>query len=533
VTKASAAAGALDTGRSALLRASWAEARAAFEAALDSRESIEALEGLGAAARWQMDGATALDAHERAYRLAREARDDAAAARLAIELTFDCGQFRGSAEASGWLERAGHLLERLPPMPEHATHAYLCANRALNLDHDPEAALGLARRGVEAARTAGSVDLELACRSLEGLALVAAGYIVEGMRALDAATAAAVAGEVEFIRIVETICCHLIDACQRVRDLDRAGEWCRRVEEISTRHEDAEMFATCRTHYADLLVWRGDWDEAEQTLTDACRDLGGVPHKVVEGVVRLAELRRRQGRVDQAEALLAQAEGSRSALLVRAALALDRGDAQTAADEAERFLRRVGAADRFVRVGALELVARARLALGDAPAATDAVEELERLAEDVGTAPLRAAALLARGRLDGSLGALEDAADLYAECGARYESGHARLELAAALRARGRDADAAAHDGQARDTLAGIGAPVPAVARGRSLLTKREQEVLRLLASGASNDAIASELVLSVRTVERHVENIYDKIGVSGRTARAAATAWAIAHGSA
>jgi DNA-binding NarL/FixJ family response regulator len=89
------------------------------------------------------------------------------------------------------------------------------------------------------------------------------------------------------------------------------------------------------------------------------------------------------------------------------------------------------------------------------------------------------------------------------------------------------------HDAQARDTLAGIGAPVPAAAPGRSLLTKREREVLRLLASGASNDAIATELVLSVRTVERHVENIYDKIGVSGRTARAAATAWAIAHGGA
>ena len=112
------------------------------------------------------------------------------------------------------------------------------------------------------------------------------------MRLLDEATTSAVAGEIAVVRMVEVICCHLIDACQRVRDLDRAAEWCLRVEEISDRYADADMFATCRTHYADLLVWRGQWSEAERTLTAACRDLGGVPRKVADGLVRLAELRR-------------------------------------------------------------------------------------------------------------------------------------------------------------------------------------------------------------------------------------------------
>jgi ATP/maltotriose-dependent transcriptional regulator MalT len=478
-----------------------------------------------------MDGPAALAAHERAYQLARDTGDDYAAARLAIELTFDCGQFRGAAEANGWLERAGHLLERLPPRPEHATHAYLRANRALNADHDPRASGELARRGIEAARAVGSVDLEMACRALEGLTRVAVGDVAEGMGALDAAAAAAVAGEVENVRIVETICCHVIDACQRVRDLDRAEEWCRRVEEVSQRYDDAEMFATCRTHYADLLVWRGNWPEAERTLTDACRDLGGVPHKVTEGLVRLAELRRRQGRPDQAEALLVEAEGSRTTMLVRAALALDRGDPRAAAAETERFLRRVGTSDRFERVSALELVVRARLELDETDAATDAVEELEHIAATVGTAPLRAAALLARGRLDGSVASLEDAADLYDECGASHDAAHARLELAGALRAGNRHDEAAAAEAHARAALRALGAPAPAAHAERSLLTRREREVLRLLATGVSNDAIAAELVLSVRTVERHVENIYDKIGVSGRTARAAATAWALANG--
>jgi DNA-binding NarL/FixJ family response regulator len=69
------------------------------------------------------------------------------------------------------------------------------------------------------------------------------------------------------------------------------------------------------------------------------------------------------------------------------------------------------------------------------------------------------------------------------------------------------------------------------VRRRPDALTRRERTVLRLLAQGHSNDEIAAELVLSVRTVESHVASIYSKIGVSGRTARAAATAYALANG--
>ncbi len=527
----------LASGREALLRAAWGEARIQFESVLAVGETVEALEGLGVAARWQMDGVAALAAHERAYRLARESGDETASARLAIELAFDCGQFRGAAETNGWLERAGHLLERLPPQPEHAVLAYWRANRALNGEHDPAEARRLAAEGVAAARLAGSVDYELVCRALEGLTFVADGKVREGMRLLDEAVTASLAGEVANVRVVEVICCHLIDACQRVRDLERAGEWCLRVEEIAERYGDTEMFATCRTHYADLLVWRGEWREAEETLTAACRDLAGVPRKAVEGLVRLAELRRRQGRPEQAEALLAQAESHRLSLLVAAALQFDRGDARGAAERAERFLRRVGKADRFERVPGLELLVRARLRLGDVAAARVAVEELEGISAEVGTSPLRAAALVARGRLDAAAApeaarsTLEDAVDLLTECGARYEAALARLDLAAVLRVLGRGAEAAQVETAGREALAGLGVPVARPAAERSVLTPREREVLHLIAQGRSNDAIAAELVVSVRTVERHVENIYDKIHVSGRTARAAATAWALAHG--
>ena len=111
---------------------------------------------------------------------------------------------------------------------------------------------------------------------------------------------------------------------------------------------------------------------------------------------------------------------------------------------------------------------------------------------------------------------------------ARYDAALARLELAAALRSAGRALSASRADALARDVLRELGACLPEERVGE--LSPRETEVLQLVARGRSNDAIARELVLSVRTVERHVANIYAKIGASGRTARALATAWAHAH---
>jgi DNA-binding NarL/FixJ family response regulator len=88
----------------------------------------------------------------------------------------------------------------------------------------------------------------------------------------------------------------------------------------------------------------------------------------------------------------------------------------------------------------------------------------------------------------------------------------------------------------ARGVLAELGA-APDLARLATLdrrdaaeghgLTARELQVLRLVAAGNTNHAIASELVLAEKTVDRHVSNIYTKLGVSSR---AAATAYAYQH---
>jgi DNA-binding CsgD family transcriptional regulator len=357
------------------------------------------------------------------------------------------------------------------------------------------------------------------------------------MRRLAAPAAAAVGGEMTDADSIETVCCHMIDACKLVRDLERATEWCLRVRDIATRFADRQMFSICRTAYADVLLWHGDWGRADEELTRAVKELGALrPGRDVDPLARLAELRRRQGRIGEAEELLPRVESHRFHALLVGQLALDRGDAATALDAAARFLRRVGEVDRFERVAGLDLMVRVAVAGGDEASACAAAEEIAGIAAGCPTAPLRAAALLAEGRVAAAAAEaaaacplLEDAADLFDAAGARYDAALARLELASVLRVLGRDGPAAKTEDRARKALGELGAQAPDARVGG--LSAREAEVLRLVARGLGNADIARELVLSVRTVERHVANVYLKIGASGRTARAVATAWAHAHG--
>jgi DNA-binding CsgD family transcriptional regulator len=527
---------AVELGREALRRGDWVEARRQFERGLEVDESVEAYEGLGVAARYALDPTAAFEAHERGYHLARARRDDATAARLAVQLGYDAYAFRGLAEAQGWVERAALLVEGRPPSVASATIALMRGHLALLGDHDPSSACELAERSRVEAREAGAVDVEMLALALGGLARASLGEVEAGMRALDAAAAAALGGEMVDVDSIETVCCYVIDACRRVRDVGRAREWCERVQEIASRYDDRQMFSVCRTYYAEVLMWQGDLDGAASELAAAVAELASIrPGREVDPLVRLAELRRRQGDTAEAETLVARAGAHRLRALVEGHLGLDRGEAREALESALRFLRLVGVADRFERVAGLELAVRAAVACGDA-FAEQAANELAAIAEATPTIPLRAAARLGEGQVAASRGDAEtarahvqEAVDLFDLAGAVYDSARAQLELAAALELCGRSGAAAGVRARAAKALEGMGARVaPSLPGG---LSRREAEVVRLLAQGLSNEDIARRLVLSVRTVERHVANAYRKIGASGRTARATATAWAYAHG--
>jgi DNA-binding NarL/FixJ family response regulator len=548
----------LQAGYAALAQGRWAESERAFKAALEYGDLPEALEGLGLAASSVDDVSVTFDSHERAYRLYRERGDRLGAARVASVLGGNALLLRGEeAIANGWLQRAHRLLDGVAPALEHGQLAAIEGFIALLFHHDVLAAKRASADTLTLARTLGSIDLEIAALGMEGLALVNEGRAGEGMRCLDEATAAAMAGEVQSLDTVILVCCFLINACEHLRDFDRAAQWCERFTEFCRHYGFRSVLAYCRTHYAAVLLWRGAWMEAEAELISATRELSATRSgQAAEGILRLGELRRRQGRLDEAATLIAQAPGHALATLGNAALAFDAGDARTAGDLVERFLRQVPADDRMERIDGLELALRVHCALGHLDEARAALAEIEAAATAVDTSPLRGFAAAGRGAIAAATGDLdlarrgfEDAVDLFQQSGAPFETARARIELARALAALDRPASAVTEARLALDSLQALGA-APEAARATALLanlgaslvpvgattplpaglTRREAEVLGMLARGLSNHEIARALFLSVRTVERHISTIYAKIGAEGPAARAAAGAFAFTH---
>jgi LuxR family transcriptional regulator, maltose regulon positive regulatory protein len=548
----------LRAGWAALSEAAWSRARACFEEALAADETPEALEGLGWAGYCLDDERLTFDARERAYRLYRERGDDPSAARVAAWLAAACLEFRGEpAVANGWLQRAHSLLDDLEPGPDHGWLALHEADITLAMSEDTATVRRLAVLAVELGRSFGVPELEMVGLGLEGRALVSEGDLSRGMRRLDEATAAALAGEAENLFCVGWACCYLISACERVRDYDRAGQWCGRVGEFCERHGIGNLLGVCRTHYAGVLIWQGRWAEAEGELTSAAQWFAASrPPMVGDALVRLGELRRRQGRVEEAEELFARCEGHSLALLGRAALALDRNRPDEAAELADRFLRRFADPTRVERCAGLEIAVRAHARLGNGDRAAGALAQLRQLASRASTPPLQSAVLAsegavasARGDHDAARRSFEDALDVLVAMDAPFETARVRLDLGATLAAERRHRAAQREIKAALATFQKLGARAEA-ARAESLLgrlrgarptipagmpegplgdlSRRELEVLALVAEGLTNQEIAARLVLSKHTVNRHVANILRKLRLPSR---AAAASLAVRHG--
>jgi ATP/maltotriose-dependent transcriptional regulator MalT len=545
--------GRLARGHEALRRYDWAEARDA----LSGLDSAEAFEGLARAYRWLDDQHGTLDSGERAFAAYQRRGERASAARVAIWLAIDELEFRGQAAvANGWLRRAHRLLEPLDPAPEHALLAGVESYLALMLHNDPPAAIKLANRSISSAAATGATDIEMVSLAMKGLALVALGDIESGMPLLDEASATALSDEIEDPTMRSTTLCTLMDACDRARDYERASQWSVRIREAAERWGLPAVITVCRPHYAVVLTWRGEWERAESELHAAIDELtASRPLLVTEGLVRLAELRLRQGRVDEASDLFTRVEHEDIAQVGRAELALYVGDAATALEIAERHIHHISLDDRLKRAPALDVLARARIAVGNLDGAAEAVDELRSIGGAVGTVALRATAsaaagqlAAARGDLEGARTALEDAIDLYVRAGAPFDAARTRVELGRVHNTRG-VAAAEREWRAARAAFETVGASGEA-ARATALLhatplletatdghdtasglSAREVETLRLIAHGYSNREIADALVLSIRTVERHISNLYGKLDASGKTARATVTARAFRLG--
>jgi ATP/maltotriose-dependent transcriptional regulator MalT len=311
-----------------------------------------------------------------------------------------------------------------------------------------------------------------------------------------------------------------------------------------------DLFAVCRAHYGAILVSRGTWEEADATFETAMQEFAGSrPGMAFEALVRRGELRRRQGRLEEAAALFHKVEFHAYAQLGLAHVALDGGDAAMAVERTERFLSKLGPESRLQRAAGLELYARSLVALDDVERARGAVVELLGLQEEVGTDSLQASVLAVEGVVAGAEGdldparlRLEDAIDLFQQIGAPFETARSRLDLARVLAALGRDEAAAEQARLADEALEGMRAERDADRDGQfarkldtpdsgataSALTARELDVLKLVAQGLTNPEIAERLVLSEHTVKRHLANILRKLNLSSRSA---AAAWIVRTG--
>jgi DNA-binding NarL/FixJ family response regulator len=536
----------LDDGWVELQAGRWAQARAVFQQAVVTDETPEALEGLSWAAWWLDDSDAVFGARERAYRLYKARGDRASAARMATWLAADQLDFHGAAAvANGWLRRAQRLLDPLEPGPDHGWLAFHEGYVAY-ISGDADRASELGVRAAELGQRFDVADLEMLGLALHGSTLVSKAQVNEGMRCLDEATAAALEGEATIPISSAWACCFLVSACTAVLDYDRASEWCDRIADFADRYGSRYMLAFCRAEYGAVHLWRGSWSDAEALLVASIDDYSGSrPARVGSPLVVLADLRRRQGKSDEAALLLDQAGTGPGAQLCRAALALDGGDSLRAVELLERLLRQAPDHRKLGRAPALELLIRARIARGELDEAAASLETFREIEHLVGTGPLRAFAERADAMLRAAQGEherarplLEDAVDRFERSGAPFEVARTRVELATSLMALGRTGAAEREASAAMELLLGLGAATEAerarrllAASGRidnSLLpgvTRREQDVLRLLAEGLTNRQIAARLVISEHTVHRHVTNILRKLDLPSRTAAAAQAA--------
>jgi DNA-binding NarL/FixJ family response regulator len=533
------AAAELEHGRACYAERAWERAYEALAAADRSLPlSAEDLELLARAAYMLGRDDDYVGALERAQHEHLASGAVAAAVRCAFWIGHSM-LFRGRAgPARGWFGRAERLLERVPG--DCAAHGYVLIPRWIEQMRagDWEAGHATAAAAAAIGERHGDADLTWLARDDQGRALVQLGRVADGMRLVDEVLVAATAGELS--PIVEGIVyCNTIAFCRDAWELRQAGEWTDALTGWCARQP--EMVAhngLCLVHRAEIMQLRGDWEQALAEAERAAREFtGGVLNVLACGRAhyRVGEVRRVRGDLAGAEA--AYQDARRHGFEPQPGLALLRlaqGDAGAAAAAIRRAV--LETTGPLARAALLPAYVEIMLATGEREAAHAACRQLAEIAGRQGSEALAAMAAHAAGSLALASGdaatalvELRRACAGWLELGAPYEAARVRALLARACGALG-DADterlelAASAEVFERLGAASPGAPAGARTHG---LSARELEVLRLVAAGMSNRAIATELTISEHTVARHLQNIFAKLGVSSRTA---ASAYAFEH---
>jgi DNA-binding CsgD family transcriptional regulator/tetratricopeptide (TPR) repeat protein len=536
----------LEKGRASFERHWWADSYTEL-AAVDREMPLEPedLERLAMAAYLIGRDDESREILARAHHEFLKRKDIARAIRCTFWVGFQLILKGDMAQAGGWFARGRRLFDDRPL--DCVEEGYLLLPVALQslFSGDFPAAFATFGKAAEIGERYADPDLKALTGFGRGQALIGLGDHVHGVTLLDEVMVGVTTGEVSPV-VAGLVYCGVISACQDVFDLRRAQEWTEALTRWCATQPDLVPYrGQCLVHRAQIMLLHGAWPDAMDEAERARATLSGAPDEGAVGMAfyELGEVHRLRGDFVDAEDAYRQANrAGRAPQPGLARLRLAQGEIAPA----EAAIRRVvdEARDVVTRCKVLPAHVEIMLAVQDVPAARAAADELSRIAEDVGATLLRAiaarargAVLLAEGDARAALTDLRDAWTAWREVEAPYEAARARVLIGVACRQLGDEDTASMELDAARSVFEELEA-LPDLAHVEELsrvttprstdgLTGREVEVLGLVATGKTNREIAAELVISEKTVARHVSNIFIKLGV---TSRAAATAYAYTH---
>ncbi|MCQ4117624.1 response regulator transcription factor [Rhodococcus tibetensis] len=535
---------ALRAGREAFTRRDWSVAYTRLSSA-DRQEPLGGtdLERLAVAAYLIGEDDAATQWWTRAVQQWGRGSDPVRAARCAFWLGLALSLRGEQVRGGGWLGRAQRLLDTADvDCPERG---YLLVPLGLQrlAEGDGAAAREVFSTAAEIGERFTDPDLIALGALGTGHALIVLGRHRDGIAAFDEAMIGVTSEEVSPI-VTGIVYCAVIEQCQRIFDLRRSREWTAALTQWCSAQPDLVPYrGQCLVHRAEILQLQGAWAESMEVARRAHRRLTRPTVHAAVGSASyvMADLHRLRGEFAQAEKLYTEA--NRWGRPPRPGLALLRMMQGRIGSAVACIRREVDeTVDPLEQARLLPACVEIMLAAHDVASADAAAAALGALAASLdipylhaGAAQASGAVLLAESRTQSSVTVLREAWERWNLIGAPYEAARVRELIGRACRVLG-DEDTARMEFDLAAAIYRDLAAAPDLGRVRtelgaessaSPLTPRELNVLRLVAAGKTNRAVAENLCLSEKTVARHLSNIFVKLGISSRSA---ATAYAYEH---